>query len=208
MTTHADHHGDGPRRPEGHHDWHSAEYVDNWITTDVTRDDQRRPLVRRMLELAPFEADVPIAVLDVGGGYGVLSEEVLNAFPNCQVTLQDYSTPMLEQARQRLTAYADRMAFEQRDFTRPDWTDGLGGPFDLAISGIAIHNLGPNGPIAQVYQGICGVIKPGGAFLDLDYVSFTGGLEQHLQWLRDAGFSRVEQAWEVNSQSALTAFRS
>ena len=64
-----------------HHDWHSPSYVDQWITRDVTRDEERRVRLRQMLAAAPFAADAEIAVLDVGGGYGVVTEEVLRAFP-------------------------------------------------------------------------------------------------------------------------------
>ena len=194
-------------RREDHHDWHSSGYVEDWISGDVTRDDERRPLIRRMLALAPFDPHAIVHVLDVGGGYGVLTEQVLLAFPNARVALQDYSSPMLEHARQRLAGYAGRVAFQRRDFTQPDWTEKLGGPFDLAVSGIAIHNLGPNGPIAQVYQGIFAVLRSGGAFLNLDYPQFAGGLEQHLERLREAGFERVEHAWEAGMQHALAAFR-
>ena len=58
-----------------------------------------------------------------------------------------------------------------------------------------------------VYRAVCEALKPRGAFLDLDYPQYAGGLETHLGWLRDAGFERVEQAWEENSQSALAAFK-
>src|SRR5271157_6208819 len=86
-----------------HHDWHSRSYVDEWIARDITRDEERRQRLRQMLAAAPFARDGEIAVLDVGGGYGVVSEEVLRAFPRAVVTLQDYSQPMLDRARDRLT---------------------------------------------------------------------------------------------------------
>jgi hypothetical protein len=54
------------------HDWHSQEYVDEWIA----RDDIRLPLLRQMLSVAPFPRKAEISVLDVGAGYGVLSEEI------------------------------------------------------------------------------------------------------------------------------------
>ena len=205
MTSRQHRHGNPPG---GHHDWQSDAYVREWIDGDVTKDGTRRPLIQRMLELAPFDTGDPINVLDVGGGYGIVSGEVLARFPNANVTLQDYSQPMLGQARERLAAFGERVRFEQRDFTVDGWTGGLGGPFDLAVSGIAIHNLGPDGPIAGVYQAVCEALKPGGAFLNLDYPQYAGGLDTHLGWLRDAGFERAEQAWEESSQSALAAFKS
>ncbi len=204
MTSHGPGHD---HRTMGHHDWQSEAYVREWIDGDVTKDGARKPLIQRMLELAPFSDGDSIKVLDVGGGYGIVAGEVLSRFPNATLTLQDYSQPMLGQAQTRLAAFGDRVRFEQRDFTVDGWADGLGGPFDLAVSGIAIHNLGGSGPIASVYRAVCEALKPSGAFLNLDYPQYAGGLETHLGWLRDAGFERVEQAWEENSQSALAAFK-
>src|SRR5579885_1857213 len=76
-------------RPIGEHDWQSPEYVNDWIERDVTRDDQRRPLLQKMIGMAPFAREAPIRVLDVGAGYGLVSEQVLMIFPRAQLTLQD-----------------------------------------------------------------------------------------------------------------------
>ena len=127
MSTHR--HG-----PEGHHDWHSQEYVDHWIDHDLTRDDERRPVLRDMMQHAPFPADAAVEVLDIGAGYGIVSEEALKAFPNARVTLLDYSAPMLEHAGRRLSAFADRIELLKADLSTPDWTDGLRHRFDLAVS--------------------------------------------------------------------------
>ncbi len=62
------------------HDWHSTEYVSEWIARDVTRDDERRPLLRQMLASAGLPHDAAPDVLDVGAGYGAVTEEVLRAF--------------------------------------------------------------------------------------------------------------------------------
>ena len=63
------------------HDWHSESYVDWWIARDEGRDAERRQRLRYMLSHAGLARDAAAAVLDVGGGYGVVSEEVLSAFP-------------------------------------------------------------------------------------------------------------------------------
>jgi SAM-dependent methyltransferase len=93
------------------HDWQSVDYVSGWIDHDVARDPERRPLLRQMLSSAPFPHDARLEVLDVGAGYGVVTEEVLAAFPGARVTLQDYSRAMLDQARRRLAGYADRLSY-------------------------------------------------------------------------------------------------
>src|ERR1700730_5302538 len=79
-------------------DWHSADYVAEWIARDVTRDPERRSLLRQMLSFAPFPCEAVPDVLDVGAGYGVVSEEVVQAVPSARITLQDYSGPMLARA--------------------------------------------------------------------------------------------------------------
>src|SRR5271163_4917337 len=104
-------------RGSGEHDWLSADYVDWWITRDLSRDAERRQRLREMLSHAGLAADAEFSVLDVGGGYGVVSEEVLAAFPHARVTLQDYSEPMLAQARERLAAHAKRTGFVLADLT-------------------------------------------------------------------------------------------
>src|SRR5581483_4239386 len=128
-------------KPVGEHDWHSREYVDDWIDRDVTRDNVRRPLLQEMLRLAPFASDAEINVLDVGAGYGLVSEQVLRIFPRAHLTLQDYSVPMFEHARSRLRLHSSQLSYVLADLRDPAWTSELQSPFDLVVSGLAIHNL-------------------------------------------------------------------
>src|SRR5437899_8939140 len=116
------------------HDWQSADYVSGWIEHDVARDPERRPRLRRMLSSAPFPHDAELAVLDVGAGYGVVTEEVLAAFPAARVTLQDYSHAMLDQARRRLADRANRLSYVLCDLFDPAWPQSVGGPLDLGVS--------------------------------------------------------------------------
>src|SRR5436190_14850910 len=90
------------------HDWHSRQYVADWIAHDEARDPVRRPRLREMLMAAPLPREARLKVLDVGAGYGAVTEELLGLFPAAEVTLQDYSEPMLAEARRRLAAKADQ----------------------------------------------------------------------------------------------------
>ena len=71
------------------HDWHSDQYVADWIVHDTARDPERRPRLQEMLAAAPFARDAEFEVLDVGAGYGAVTEEVLEAFPRARITLQE-----------------------------------------------------------------------------------------------------------------------
>ncbi|HEX3993790.1 MAG TPA: class I SAM-dependent methyltransferase [Acetobacteraceae bacterium] len=88
------------------HDRRSETFADEWINRDIQRDGERRPRPKHMLSFTQLANDASIAVLDVGGGFGVVSEEVLQTFPRSRVTLQDYSQPMLdrEQAPEAIVA--------------------------------------------------------------------------------------------------------
>lgn len=197
-------------RSIGEHDWHSSDYVDYWITRDKSRDSERRERLRAMLSHADVAADAEFTVLDVGGGYGVVSEEVLTAFPRARVTLQDYSAPMLDAARERLSAFAGRVDYVLADLTDPGWVDRVaeeaGGLFDLAVSAIVIHNLRKLDLIADAYRGVARALKPGGAFLDYDlFFDEIGGVDHHVALLRDAGFARADCLWRQPPRATLKA---
>jgi SAM-dependent methyltransferase len=174
------------------HDWHSKAYVDDWINHDATRDKERRPRIRQMVALAALPQDAEIRVLDVGAGYGLVTEEVLRISPNARVTLQDFSEPMLARARERLVRAAEQLFYVQCDLTDPTWTDRVGGPFDLIVSAIAIHNLRDMAAIALCYRGIALLLKPAAPFLDCDHFHSVGGTQSHMKLMREAGMTDVK----------------
>ncbi|MBV8089980.1 MAG: class I SAM-dependent methyltransferase [Alphaproteobacteria bacterium] len=188
------------------HDWQSADYVAGWIEHDITRDSERRPLLRRMLAAPPFPSAPELRVLDIGAGYGVVTEEVLSAFPAARVTLQDYSPAMLDQARQRLAAHADRLSFVLCDLLDPAWPQKVGGSFDLAVSAIVLHNLGRRERIFGSYPAVHALLRPSGWFLNYD--RFIGGVEKHLTELRSVGFAHAECTWQQPPHAIIVAARS
>ncbi|HEX3410984.1 MAG TPA: class I SAM-dependent methyltransferase [Stellaceae bacterium] len=188
------------------HDWHSQSYVEEWIARDLQRDEERRTRLRKMLSVATFPPDAEISVLDVGGGYGVVTEEVLRAFPHGQLILQEYSQPMLDEARRRLAQQAGRVGYVHCDLRDPSWVDHVGGPFDLAVSAIAIHNLGELSAMAVCYRGIVRVLKPGALFLDYDLFDRFGGIVVHTRLLQEAGFARVDCVWQQSPVAIVAAY--
>jgi tRNA (cmo5U34)-methyltransferase len=212
------------------HDWHSASYVDDWIDNDMTRDDERQPLLRRVATLLPVTQGRPLRVLDVGGGYGALTGEVLGQRPDAQVVLHDYSQAMINKAKTRLARFSERVTYAVADMTDPGWTSKLG-VFDAVVSALAIHNLDNTHLIQRVYQDIFGLLRPGGCLFNLDllfpggtgladlyrrdptrdprwdvYVS-PAGLDAQLGWLRAAGFSEVDCVWKDLDQGLLWGLR-
>lgn len=194
--------------PRGdHHDWHSLGYVDQWITKDVGRKDERRPVLDKMMFFAGFAADARLRVLDIAAGYGAVTDAVMTAFPRAGVTLQDFSQQMLDRAREHLSPRFPACKYVCCDLTDATWSRAVGGPFDLAISAIGIHNLADFAAISRCYQGVSTLMAVGGCFLNCDYFSHIGGVEAHLQALRDAGFTSADRPWQDEKRAIVRAVR-
>jgi 2-polyprenyl-3-methyl-5-hydroxy-6-metoxy-1,4-benzoquinol methylase len=205
---HDHHHGDGHHHHHGdhrHHDWHSQDYVSDWIARDGRRSSDRQPIIDRLIAAVPYGRDSAIAVLDVGGGSGVLSDAVLKAFPRAQVTLQDFSQPMLDSARKRFAERGGQVRYGLGDLRDPAWAQNAGGPFDLAVSGIAIHNLHDLAAIASCYETVHGRLKEGGCFLDYDHFDHIGGVPLQQHSLKVAGFRSVDLVWHEHPTAILKA---
>jgi hypothetical protein len=91
------------------------------------------------------------------------------------------------------------------DLRDPAWAQDVGGPFDLVVSGIAIHNLYDMAAITACYGAIRGLLKPGSCFLDYDHFDRAGGLAAHRDALRSAGFAAVETIWHEWPTAVLKA---
>ena len=160
--------------PHGRHDWHSSQYVEDWITTSAERDEARSIILRRVVSLIPYEPDAAIRVLDVGAGYGALSTQVLERFPRAQLVCQDFSEPMFSHARERLAWASERVSFIYSDLSDPAWTQALPGAFDAVVSAIAIHNVRYPERIRAIYSELFDVVVPGGCFLNYDLIFVSG----------------------------------
>ncbi len=187
------------------HDWHSQSYVADWIERDTTRASARGQILDHMLVAASFDPDAEIAVLDVGAGAGAVSQAVVKAFPRAVITLQDYSGPMLDRARERFGERAAKMQYVLCDLRDPKWDQKVGGPFDLAVSAIAIHNLYEMSAITACYGAVRRLLKAGGCFLDCDHFDRAGGLAAHCAALRSVGFAHVETVWHETPTAVLKA---
>lgn len=153
-----------------------------------------------MIAIARLPHEEPCTALDIGAGYGFVTEEVLRAFPKARVTLQDFSELMLTRARENLAKNfpksTGQLSFVLADLTDQNWSEKVGGPFDLIVSAIAIHNLRSRDKIAACYRGVADLLKPGAQFLDYDLFRSCGGIEAHIAMMQDAGMARVSCAWD------------
>jgi 2-polyprenyl-3-methyl-5-hydroxy-6-metoxy-1,4-benzoquinol methylase len=179
--------------------------VRGWLARDAGRQGERVPIIARLIGAVSFPRDAAIEVLDVGGGAGMIAEAVLEAFPHATVTVQDFSPHMLAAAGERLSRYSTRLRTVLSDLTDPAWTKTVGGPFDLAVSGIAIHNLRNMAVIAACYDGVRSLLKSGGAFIDYDHFDRVGGVPLHQHMLKVAGFASADVLWHEHPTAVIKA---
>lgn len=99
---------------------------------------------------------------------------------------------MFDQARENLSGFADRVRYACADLRDPSWTEQVGGPFDLAVSAICIHNLMDLAVIARCYRDVRTVLRPGGCFVDWDHYDHIETAEVHLDLFKAAGYARVD----------------
>jgi len=209
------------------HDWLDPAYVDAWVARRIDGDRHHRSHLGRLAQLLARALTTPDpVVLDVGSGPGVLADAVLRSVPGAAVVVQDYSPPMLDQARSRLAWAGDRARFHQSDLGSPGWSGDLGDGFDAVVSSYAIHNLRDPAAIRAVYDELVTLLVPGGCVLLLDLVESPGpladalvgerrrrdeddpsSLAAQLGWLTSAGLVQVDCLWKDGFEVAIGGFR-
>jgi tRNA (cmo5U34)-methyltransferase len=101
-------------------------------------------------------------VLDLGAGTGALSAAVLRGLPDASVTLVDVDTDMLDEARRRLSPFAERIGFREASFLDPLPAA------DAVVASLALHHVHDLDAKTELYRSINEALVPGGVFLNLD----------------------------------------
>ena len=122
-------------------------------------------------KLAQLWRPRPSRILDLGCGDGILGRMLLDAFPSARAVFADFSDPMLDAARAKLSRTPGATIVKE-DFSSPKWLEAVAShvPFDIVVSGFAIHHQ-PDARKKSLYAEIYGALSPGGVFLDLEHVA-------------------------------------
>lgn len=218
-------------------DWSDESYVVDWLNRQQGRTDERLRQFAIVRSLLPYAHDQPFSYLNVGAGDGWLDEVLLSRFSKAEATLVDGSEVMVESAASRLVPFGEHVRVIRANLATPEWHSIVGGPFDVAVSTIAIHNLRTPTRIRALYGEIYGLLREGGLFLNLDYVrpstpalrplgrwaasdqeagyisptsgggGSPGTIEEQLIWLREAGFAPVDCFWKEFQAALFGGFK-
>jgi tRNA (cmo5U34)-methyltransferase len=191
--------------PWDHHDWSSRDYVSRWAKRQDDREADRQEVFRLMAKVLPCEKDAPIRILDIGAGYGALTQFLLSYFSNATAICHDGSAEMAKLGRKRMARLKKRVKYVLCDFSKPGWSEKITGPFEAAVSSIAIHNVRSPGVIRAIYGEVFSLLKTGGCFLNYDRM--TPSLKEQMKWLREAGFENVKCFWDSGHRALLGGFK-
>jgi tRNA (cmo5U34)-methyltransferase len=107
-----------------------------------------------------------LRICDLGCGDAVLSSQLLEQEAPVELTLIDGSNDMLAAARQRLNGRS-HLVFLQKTFDELIEGHGPPGPFDLILSGFAIHHL-HRPQRRDLFDVIFSLLRPGGHFVNVE----------------------------------------
>lgn len=150
---------------------------DDFVPRVVPKYDEQHEAI---LAVIPFEPTRPLKALDLGVGTGILSHLILEAFPEAEVVAVDLADNMLEACRKNLSRFEGRLTLKKANFV----SDDLGGGYDLAVSGLAVHHL-TDEEKRRLFARVLSGLSPGGVFIVRDIVL---GATPHLTELYRAGW--------------------
>ncbi len=175
-----------------------------WQTEEIARSYLEG--IRGAIPLADEQVDVMLRLLsasgrpirrfiDLGCGDGVLSEAMMDRFPESTGLLLDFSEPMLHAAVSRLGGYGDRVRIESTDYADPAWVQRADRPgtLDAVISGYSIHHQ-PDPIKKRIYHEIYDLLAPKGMFINIEHVASCS------PWATDLAEAHLTDAFDAFNQ--------
>ena len=194
--------------------WLDEGHARDWLARQSDQGGGGRPeqfdLLARLLS---FDESAEPVIADLGAGHGTLSEVLLERFPRARAVCLDVNPAMIEAGQQRLGRFGERARYARMDLGG-EWPADAGGPFDAVVSSRVIHHL-DEAEKRALFAGILERLRPGGWFLNFDYVralgdedgpprdhhqghhSHTSPLPGQLELLVAVGFTEVDCFWKL-----------
>jgi SAM-dependent methyltransferase len=173
----------------------SVAWQESWDRQQEAYLPDREERFTALLDTVDATAGPAPTVLDLAGGTGSISLRVLRRFPHATTTLLDVDPVLLTIARASLD---DRSTVVSADLRSPDWVAGLPQhDYDAVLTATALHWIAPD-RLAAVYAEIRQVLRPGGVFINVDYMP-DDGLPGLTTRLGDLGRARREARYTAGA---------
>ncbi len=156
-----------PERPSVP-DWHR--WLDRWDRQQESFNPNREAKFSLMFDVLQAELPRRFTALDLGSGPGSLSIRLLRRFPRARVVAVDLDPVVLQVGQGALGHARGRLTWVEGDLGHAGWTRGLPvSRVDAALSTTALHWLDPP-RLRQLYRDLYRLLRPGGVFLNGDYL--------------------------------------
>jgi len=137
-----------------------------------------------------------VKILDLGAGIGNLSRTILETYPECKVTLLDFSANMLKEVPHVLSKYKDSYTIQEGDLFQIDYPEE---EYNCVISSFALHHGRGKEVYGQLYKKIYKTLKNEGLFICCDVIegsckSFSEVNEEGWKEFLKVNFSEQEIA--------------
>jgi SAM-dependent methyltransferase len=152
-------------------DW--PELLASWDRQQTSFMPSRERRFEAMLDV--LEAALPprFTALDIGCGPGSLSERILTRFPRARTIAVDFDPVLLRLGERSHPTLRGRIRWVDVDITSAGWMDSLPARrVDAVVSTTALHWLEAK-QIKRLYQDIGRLVRPGGVFLNGDYLPWS-----------------------------------
>lgn len=121
-------------------------------------------------------------LLDIGCGAGNYSLKMLTKISNLNCTLVDLSRPMLDKAKERVTAKTNsKVKTIQGDIREVDLKENS---FDIILAGAVLHHLRDDNDWETTFDKLYRLLKPGGCLMISDLITQEINAVNEYTWLR------------------------
>jgi SAM-dependent methyltransferase len=181
------------------HEFHDADFVQGWADRFVPTPPRLALFDMILAQIRQLPMNDP-NVLELGLGPGYMARHILQRHRTVHYEGLDFSTVFLEVARRTLGELAPWVTFTKADLTDQSWPARLARAPHAIISTWALHDLGSQQAVADVYLRCFETLPKGGILVNGDFIKPDGTawdyepgrfeIARHLELLRAAGFGR------------------
>ncbi len=179
------------------HEFHDAEYVRDWAKRFAPTA-PRVQLFDLVLQQISKSQGAAKHVVELGIGPGYMARHILERNREVSYEGVDFSAAMFAIVRETIGDLMTRVALTTADLFDNSWPSKLSQRPGAIISTWALHDLGGQQPVADVYKRCFETLPPGGVLVNGDFIKPDGtafdyeagrfSIDRHVELLKEAGF--------------------
>ncbi len=162
-------------------EWQDRAFAEGWVASDQFEGLLGLP---RRIAAALVSSDRPgsTLVLDVASGPGAFLTAMLEELPAARGIWSDASAAMADEAKKRLSGFAERVEFKEADMTDLP-AAGLPSGIDAIVTSRAAHHL-DRVELGRFYTQCAELLAPGGWLVNLDHIGPSELWDRRLRAVR------------------------